>query len=130
MDQALIAKLLGNAALAALVASVSWDERPESGTLPAIVLTLVAPGRDYTHGGWDGLNETLVQFDVWGSEPDVVFQIAAAIPAAIEGVSQVAGWEIGPAFLEADVADRDELGGAPVFRRRQDWMIVNRPLAG
>jgi hypothetical protein len=126
MRAALRAKLLAHAPLAALVSVVAWDERPQQQKLPALVLTLVSPGRDYDHEGHDGLDEMRVQIDVWGAEPMAVAAIAAAIPAAIEPEAVHAGWVIGPAFLEADAGDRDELGGKPVFRRRQDWMIFAR----
>lgn len=132
MDEALRAKLLANGPLATLVSKIAWDERPEAEAFVAgkgmIVLTLVTPGRDYTHEGWDGLNESRVQADIWARSPDVAAQIARAMPAAIEPETAIAGWLIGPAFLEADDTSREELGGASIFRRRQDWMIWNRPL--
>lgn len=133
-DEALRTHLLADDTLASLVTDVVWDERPETGsfgpdkTLGIMVLTLVAPGRDYTHDGWDGLDQTLVQFDAWHRDPDAAAAIARATIGAIEVLATVNGWEIGPAFLEADSAERDELDGAPLFRRRQDWTVMNRPV--
>jgi hypothetical protein len=128
MDEALRAKLLANTALAGMVAKIVWDERPESGALPAVVLTLVAPGREYTHDGWDGLDATLVQVDVWAEEPTDARDIAKAIIAAIEPAEEVGGYMIGPCFLESESADTDTLNGKPLFRRRQDWTVMNAPL--
>lgn len=127
MDEALRAKLLANTAIAAVVSKIVWDERPESGALPVIVLTMVAPGREYTHAGWDGLDAPLVQADVWARDPSTARAITLALTAAIEPVETVAGYVIGPCFLESEDGGVEDLDGEPLFRRRQDWTVMNRP---
>lgn len=131
MQEAIRAKLLADTPFAALCPTVAWDERPQSAPYPVTVLTLVAPGRDYTHDGWDGLNETLVQADVWAMTNAEALAISRALTAAIEPTTTIRGWEIGPAFLQdEDGGGTEDLGGGrKVYRRRQDWMITNRPVA-
>lgn len=129
MDEALRAKLLADAALSALVTRIAWEERPDARYLVegkgVLVLQMVAPGREYTHDGHDGLDDTLVQVDAWARSPSVARAIALAVIPAIEPEATVDGWVIGPAFLEAEDGSRDELGGADIFRRRQDWRVFN-----
>ena len=131
MQEALRAKLLANAALAARVREIVWDERNQNGPLPALVLTLISPGREYTHDGWDGLNDSRVQADVWAKTPAEALAVFRALVPAIEPETTVGGWILGPAFLEDDGggSSEDLGGGAKIFRRRSDWMIMNRPVA-
>lgn len=130
MEEALRAKLLAVAAFKALCPKVVWDERPQ-GVYPATVLTMVSPGREYTQDGWDGLNESRVQVDIWSLAKAEALAISRALIAAIEPTTAIAGWEIGPAFLEdEDGAGTEDLGGGTkVYRRRMDWIITNRPVA-
>lgn len=135
MEEALRAHLLASAALKALCPKVVWDERPQ-GTYPATTLTLVSPGREYTHDGFDGLSESRVQADVWSLEKAEALAISRALVAAIEPTATIdagpAGkWEIGPAFLDSeDGGGTEDLGGGTkVYRRRMDWIVTNRPLA-
>ena len=131
MQEALRAKLLADAGLKALVGEIVWDERNQNGPLPAIVLTLISPGRDYTHDGWDGLDDSRVQADVWARTPAAALAVFRALAPAIEPETEILGWMIGPAFLEDDGGGQSEDlgGGAKIFRRRSDWMIMNRPVA-
>ncbi len=135
MEEALRAKLLANAAFEALCPKVVWDERPQD-VYPATVLTLVSPGREYTHDGFDGLSESRVQVDIWSLDKALALAISRALVVAIEptGVTTTIGagsWEIGPAFLDGeDGGGTEDLGGGrKVYRRRMDWIVTNRPLA-
>lgn len=134
MEEALREKLLANAAFKALCPKVVWDERPQD-VYPATVLTLVSPGREYTHDGFDGLSESRVQVDVWSLDKAQALAISRALIPAIEPTSvidaQAAGkWEIGPCFLDSeDGGGTEDLGGGrKVYRRRMDWIVTNRPL--
>lgn len=131
MQEALRAKLLAVPAFAKLCPTVAWDERPQSAPYPVTVLTLVAPGRGYNHDGWDGLNETLVQADIWALSNADALTISRVLTAVIEPTTTISGWEIGPAFLEdEDGGGTEDLGGGrKVYRRRMDWIIMNRPSA-
>lgn len=135
MEEALRAKLLANVAFKALCPKVVWDERPQD-VYPATVLTVVSPGREYTHDGFDGLSESRVQVDIWSLDKAQTLAISRALVAAIEptGVTTTANagsWEIGPAFLDGeDGGGTEDLGGGrKVYRRRMDWIVTNRPLA-
>ncbi len=131
MQEALRAKLLANSGVKALAREIVWDERNQDGPLPAIVLTLISPGREYTHDGWDGLNDSRVQVDVWAKTPAETLAVFRALVPAIEPETTILDWLIGPAFLEDDGGGESEDlgGGAKIFRRRSDWMIMNRPVA-
>lgn len=134
MDEALRTILLANAALAGLVTGVVWDVRPTRASFGpdddkgVIVLTLISPGRSYDHEGWDGLDVSRVQLDVWARSASIARAITLAVPAAIEGEHEAEAWAIGPCFLETEEgAFAEDIGGTPVFRRTQDWMVTNRP---
>jgi hypothetical protein len=131
MQEALRTRLLADAGLKRLVREVVWDERNQDGPLPAIVLTLISPGREYDHDGWDGLNDSRVQTDVWGKTPAECLAVSRALSSAIEPEMTIDSWILGPAFLEDEGGGQSEDlgGGAKIFRRRSDWMIMNRPVA-
>ncbi|MES3154345.1 DUF3168 domain-containing protein [Sphingomonas faeni] len=131
MQEALRAKLLADAGVKALAREIVWDERNQNGPLPAIVLTLVSPGREYNHDGWDGLDDSRVQADIWAKTPAEALALFRALVPAIEPETTTLGWVIGPAFLDDDAGGQSEDlgGGAKIFRRRSDWMIMNRPVA-
>jgi hypothetical protein len=65
MEEDLVARLTGVAEIGALVGTrVSWFELPRAGGLPAVMLTMVYPGEDWTHEGPMALTAPRVQFDL------------------------------------------------------------------
>ena len=121
MEAALIARFCADAACAALaVDRFAWDERPRRGGLPAVVLTMVAPGIEYTHDGPDGLDFAWVQADVWAETSEAVSALVVAIRAVFERPSEtVLGIKFGMGFLEArhSVPPEDLDGGPKLFRQ-------------
>jgi hypothetical protein len=129
MEEALRLKLL--AANLPGVTSIAWDESPQAATNPRVVLSIVSRGREYTHDGHDGLDETRVQIDIYSDTTTQKWAIARAIIPALEAESNFGGWSLNPAFLDGDrdFAPIDMGGGRKVHRRVQDWIIYNGPVA-
>lgn len=126
MEEALRAKLLANAAIAAMVKKIAWVERPEGSLLPSITLTQVGAGREYTHDGADNLTAPLVQFDLWAASQWQVIQLERLVTAEMETASGGAGVVFGVSFLESqhDFDPEDIAGGGQVYRRIQDWRVI------
>jgi hypothetical protein len=132
MEADLLARLLAAPAVAALAGTRgAWNERPERDALPSFTLTLVTPGRDYTHDGPDPLQGPAVQVDCWGDTPDDAKALADAITAAIEPPATAGATAFRHAFLttgfDAPVEDLD--GGVRVHRRVLQFTIWHQPAA-
>lgn len=113
---------------------ISWFERPRrGGDAPAIVLTDVVPGRDYTHDGASALCFAWVQFDLWSPTAATLIGMEAALVAEMErGPSVTVGETIfHPAFLEGrqtfDPTDLD--GGVRLYRIAIDLRFYHEPVA-
>lgn len=103
MRTALRTRLLADATLAGLLGqNVAWDDRPRAGGLPALMLTQIAPGRDYTHDGPDGLDFPWVQFDLFAESAQSIDAIATALLAEMESGATAGGVRFHPGFLEGD----------------------------
>jgi hypothetical protein len=92
-DQALAARLLSNAGVAALVATrVDWERLPQDSLMPAIVLTIVVDQMPQTMKGFQSVRGTATQIDCYGDTKAQAVALrkaalAAVVPAAlIEGV--------------------------------------------
>lgn len=124
MDLELRARLVDAAPIAAITgAAVSWHERPATLGFPAIVLTGVSAGRDYTHDGEDGLAEPRVQFDLFGLDAVELIALKAAVIAEMEQLRDVAGVRFHPAFLDSEFIPPPELlpDGRRALRVTQEW---------
>lgn len=99
----LITRLRGDAALAGLLgtriaffeAARSWGE-----TYPQLVLQEISPGREYTHGGPDGLDEPRVQFDIYALSGANLEAVEAALIAEMEGEADTGATRFHHAYLE------------------------------
>jgi hypothetical protein len=128
MEESLIAKLLANTAIAAMVGdAVEWVDRPDA--LPAITLMQVGPGRIYTHDGADNLTQPLIQFDFWGRSQKEAALLERLVTAEMETASINGGVAFGMAFLEAqnDFDPEKMDGGVTAYRRTSDWRIYSTP---
>lgn len=129
MEEDLVARLAGVAPIAAIFGTrVSWFELPRSAGLPAIMLSMVYPGEDWTHAGPMGLVNPRVQFDVWGLDDTSVATGARLIKAEMQRLDPVTIGDtefLPPAIVEGSQPMRDQIGGTeslegvPAYR----WML-------
>lgn len=102
---------------------VYWGERPQSGPLPAIVLTAVSDDRPQHLKGFD-LAPGRVQIDCYAASQEVVWDLAEAVLAALVPGGNFNGHN----FSRADVAlgPRDmteRVGNITVFRVSMDLVF-------
>lgn len=122
MHEGLVALLTGAPGVAAIAADrVSWFEiargLQESPQYPALLLTEISPGREYTHDGPDELDQGQVQFDCWALTSLAALNLARAVLAVMEAGGIAGGWKFHPAQLlrrRTDIEDLD--GGSTLYR--------------
>jgi hypothetical protein len=135
LQSAFRARLKANATITALVGTrVDWGDRPSSSALPAIVLTKVSPGREWTHGGPDPLVNPRVQIDIFGASTAQISPIASALQSEMEREDDVTvgGWTFHPpGMLQIDQwpGPEDLIGGGKAYRIIQDYSFWARPSA-
>jgi hypothetical protein len=134
MEEALLAALAANAAVAALVGDrIGWGLRPQGEGLPAICLHLVSAPRTYTLAGRVPTVHRLVQVDCWGGAFDDAKLTARAVQAALDTLTAA---PFQGAFLEGerdDSAEREAVrppgvdadGAEDLFRTSLDVRIVH-----
>lgn len=83
MEEALIAFLDSDAALAAFANAIAWRELPRSERLPMVALWWIAGGPSYTFKGVDALQGPLIQFDCWGATDQECADLTALLVAAL-----------------------------------------------
>jgi hypothetical protein len=107
----------------------SWVDRPQGAGLPAGTLTMISPGRDYTHAGADGLYRARIRTDCWAARHIDATTLAGQVISAIEPAGAVGGTVFEQSFLAAnrDMDPESLAGGVTVFRRSLDFMIWWRP---
>lgn len=130
MEEDLVARLLANAPLAALVGNrITWLDRPQGSGLPAITLQVITPGRSYHFKGPAGYTGARVQADSWGAFYLSAKQASRAFLAAIEPPALFGSTRFGPAFLEGgpDFPPQDIDGGGRAYRVNHDIIIWHRP---
>ena len=122
MEENLVARL----SALATGATVDWFDRPR-GSFPAIVLTKVSPGRDWTMDGPDGLDEPRVQIDCWSRRKDEAAGLARSVLAELEQERTVGTTLFHPASLESERYAADDLdGGGVAYRVQQDFMFYHQ----
>lgn len=128
MEEDLVARLVADAGVSALVGeAVSWFERNRDDALPALVLTKVSPGRDYTHGGADGLDGPRVQFDCLGRTGTEAVALKRAVVACMEQAATVGDTLFHIAFLEGEnwIAQGEQDGGEALFQLSLDFIFYH-----
>jgi hypothetical protein len=125
MYGALRARLLGETGAGS---RVTWVDRPQASTLPAITLQTISADRPRTYNGMQGLRLSRVQMDVWADDFDqgrTVYEaaVAALIPSRLT--------ENGIFFDhinfegEADLTERLET--KTIYRTRVDLLVWHQP---
>lgn len=131
MEEALVAYLLANAGLTALVGDrINWSTRPQGSIVPALALTKVGGVRGYTMRGPDGLIEARVQVDCWGRTFGEAKRASRAVIAAMHGIKGVhGGVRFQSAFVDGerdgfDSGSNVQTGSAErLFRTSLDFII-------
>lgn len=128
MEADLVARLIADAGVAAVAGtSVSWFSRNRADELPALVLSKISPGREWSHSGPDGLDHPRVQFDSYARVQEQAQALAVAVQVLMEAGGDVVGsggtTRFHPAQLEGELwSDEGEQdGGLPLFRITQDF---------
>lgn len=130
MEEDLVARLVADAAIAALVGEeVSWGDRVRGAPLPAITLLMVSPGTDYDHGGANGEDEPRIQFDCWGATADEAAAVKRAVKACMETPATVGDTKFDEGFLDAEswIDEGEQDGGETLFRISQDYIFLHSP---
>lgn len=130
MEEDLIARLLADSGLAALVANeINWIDRPQGDALPSVTLQIITSGRSYNFKGVNGLAGTRVQMDCWGGTYAAAKAVSRAVTTAIEPPVTHGGTVFGASFLDnaPDFPPEDLAGGVTAFRVKMDWIIWHRP---
>ena len=127
MEEALVAFLLADAALAALVVKrINWQTRPQGEALPAIVLQRVSGVRDYAMAGPTGLVESRVQVDCWGKTHASALAVARRVRALLSGLrTEVSGTQLQGTFvlLERHSFEKESDGAQALHRVMMDFQI-------
>jgi hypothetical protein len=117
---ALVAHLAANAGVSALVGDrIYSQERPQGGTLPAIVYEQQFDEMDYSHNGDTGYIVHEFELTAWAATKLVADQIGAAVRAAISGFRGTLG--AGASTITAGAVfitsmGRDEFDDDPAVR--------------
>lgn len=128
MEEDLVARLVADAGVSAVVGgAVSWFERNRDDPLPVLVLTKVSPGRDYTHGGPDGLDGPRVQFDCLGRTGEEALALKRAVVACMEPSDTVGDTLFHNAFLEGEtwISQGEQDGGEALFQLTLDFIFYH-----
>ena len=129
MEEDLRAALLANAGVSALVGGrISWGLRPQGQALPAVSLTRVTGGYDYTLAERVRTTRPLVQIDCWAGAYGDAKALARAMATALDTLSTA---PFQGCFIE-DERDDAEDPGAPqsdrsteIYRTSLDVRVVH-----
>lgn len=99
-EEALVARLNDDAAVAAATNGVSWSVRPQSSALPWLVLHAISDPRDQHLKGFYTRRGSRVQFDVMSETRAAVAALREAAIAAITPAGEFHGITFGRALIE------------------------------
>lgn len=131
MEEDLVARLTGDAGVAALVGdAVSWFGRVRTDALPALILQKVSPGREYDHAGPDGLDGPRVQFDCMATTATDAVALSRAVIACMEPAATVGDTKFHTAFLEGEIwiDESEQDGGDALFRLALDFVFYHEEI--
>lgn len=130
MEADLIARLLADGRVSDLLENrINPVSRIEGENLPALTVTKVSPGRDYTFKGPIGQQSTLMQFDAWALTPLQAKNVISAVMSVLEAPAQHGWTDFGMSFLQSERdGHEDVLGIGTVFRVSADFLIWWKPV--
>lgn len=110
-------------------AAADWFDRPS--VFPAIIMTKIDAGREWTHDGPDGLDEPRVRFECWALMKAEAGALARALRGEMEQPRVVGGTQFHEGVLELEAWDKvDDLpGGATAFRIIHDYSFFHEGVA-
>lgn len=127
MEEALIAKLLADGGVAALVGNRVFPvSRPQASALPALTLATMSNVPVYTDQGEAGIAEARVQIDCWGADYGSVKLTARAVKAALSAFfGTVEGVVFQYVLLDGERDGRETGSNAPEyqFRTQLDFRV-------
>lgn len=128
MEEALVERVKADAVIGPLVGDVvSWFDRQRGDPLPAVTLTQVSPGREWTHSGPDGLDRPRVRLDIWSRDADQAAAMGRALLAMMETDEVVDGVRFHPAEFAANRwwNEGEQEGGEPLYRVQQEFLFFH-----
>ena len=138
MEEDLVARLRAYAALRGLVGSlkpgrpmIDWGTRPNSKSLPAIVMYQVSPGVSYDQENPTELEGPRVQFSIIAKSYGETALVFRRLRALLETKANQGATNFDKAFLIAsrDLNPKDLPGGGREFLRSADFTIWHRRAA-
>lgn len=124
MEEALIARLLADSAVAALVGNrINWVLQLQGRAMPALTLTVISPAADYTYEGRDGLRQSRVQIDAFGATFGAAKAVLRAAMAALEPSATFAGVRFQGGFITSERDDGELVGSEYVYRSSTDLTL-------
>lgn len=126
MEEAFIAFLLADAALAALVGSnIHYDASPQMTVEPRVVIEVISRVPIYADDGEAGLTQHRLQITSWATSKSSAKAVADAIFARLSAVSETYS---GVDFQHVELDDEDSrfealADGRELHRVRQDYII-------
>lgn len=128
MEKAIIALLLGDPALKAIVgSSIYWGRKPQSDTgTPYLTMQVISWASDYRMSGGEMMAPARVQFDVWGKTYLSARDGANALCRVLSGCRRKVGdVTIHAGFIDArrDFNEISPGDDSELFRRSTDIII-------
>ena len=131
MEADLLTRLGAVTGLAPLSGRIAWIERPRKSSpeFPALVMTIVSPGRQWTLSGPDNLDRPRIQFDFYGTSLDQLRDLFAAFRDEMETTPfvDVGATRFHPAMLDTqrDMPAEDLANGIRIFRFNADFQFYH-----
>jgi hypothetical protein len=129
-EEDLAARIVANSGIAAMIGTrAAWYERPRSGGFPAMVLSKVAPGREYILAGTaDELDSPRVQFDFFAETATDAIALARLVRTLLETSATQGTTLFHPAMLIMELSHppEDLEGGVKVYHLIMDFEIPNQ----
>lgn len=129
MEEALVALLLANVSVSALVDDrVHWLALPQGAQLPSIVLTVVTDIGQVTYQGINDLRDTRVQIDCYGESYSAAKTVARTVAGNLDGFKGVfSGVSFEGVFQDSEREGRDD-DNLPdiIFRNSRDFRIWHK----
>ena len=128
MEEALIAKLLTDSGVAALVGTrIHPGVRPQGTALPTIVFNMISANPSYSDDGEDGIAEARIQLDCWGATYTDAKKTARAVKTALSGFGGTVNsvrFRYIALDLEHDMQETGADAASYPFRTSLDFIIV------